>query len=325
MHVISSEVWWPRALAHARAAFERSQPRQVRRARGEKNALEDFLWEYYPLRPGRLAVWHPGFADDAEPYALLKPADDSGSVTPWQPGKEIPESPLSWWLHHASLPWHVTHETEDGTAIVVDPSLLAHRSHGISHLTALNSLLLKREATFGCLGWHEWAMVYQVDETRHPLPLRLGAARTNELVEHAHIRCTHFDAFRFFAPEAMPLNKVQPTYESVLANEQPGCIHTSMDMLRTCIQLGPLVPGELTIQAFDLAMEARTIDMAASPYDCSSLGLAPIPIENADGKAEYIERQRAVTAKARPLREQILKILQPLYDKISNIYPHMRR
>lgn len=124
MHVISSEVWWPRALAHARAAFERSQPRQVRRARGEKNALEDFLWEYYPLRPGRLAVWHPGFADDAEPYALLKPADDSGSVTPWQPGKEIPESPLSWWLHHASLPWHVTYETEDGTAIVVDPSLL---------------------------------------------------------------------------------------------------------------------------------------------------------------------------------------------------------
>ncbi|WP_113722733.1 hypothetical protein [Arcanobacterium haemolyticum] len=117
----------------------------------------------------------------------------------------------------------------------------------------------------------------------------------------------------------MPLNKVQPTYESVLANEQPGCIHTSMDMLRTCIQLGPLVPGELTIQAFDLAMEARTIDMAASPYDCSSLGLAPIPIENADGKAEYIERQRAVTAKARPLREQILKILQPLHDKISNI------
>ncbi|WP_216452170.1 hypothetical protein [Arcanobacterium phocae] len=317
MHVLSSDIWWPRALDHFYAAQRRSQGRVRRRQLGEKNPLEDFLWEYYPLRPGRLAVWHPGFTTDGEPYGLAEPDGDVDSVRAWNPTDSQAPSPLSWWKHHASLPWQKSVHSEMGEAIVVDDEYLQHRSHGIQHLTALNRILSTREATFGCLGWHEWAMVYQADETRHPLPLRLDVEQTNHLVEQAHIRCTHFDAFRFFMPAAVGFNRVQPTYETVFEHEQPGCIHVSMDLLRTCIQLGPIIPGELTIQAFDLAMEARTIDMAASPYDCSSLGLTAIPIETANGKAEYIERQRELATKARPLRQELLAIITPLRDKLQ--------
>ncbi|QJC21988.1 3-methyladenine DNA glycosylase [Arcanobacterium buesumense] len=319
MYVLSPEIWWPRARVHFAQASRRSRGRVERRQRGEKNALEDFLWEYYPMRPGRLAVWHPGFADDGEPYALLKPPVSPGSAEPkpWNPTSASLEDPLAWWRHHASLPWHDVRQTDDGEIVVVNNEFLDHRAHGIKHLTQLHEILLTREATFGCLGWHEWAMVYRADETRHALPLRLGAEETNRLVEQAHIRCTHFDAFQFFMPDAVALNRVQPTYETVFENEQPGCIHVSMDILRACIQLGPIIPGELLISAFDLAMRARTIDMAASPYDCSSLGLDPIRIETAAGKAEYIERQRDLTIAARPLRQQLLGILRPLGDKIE--------
>ena len=147
--------------------------------------------------------------------------------------------------------------------------------------------------------------------TRHSLPLRLGQAGTNRVVEQAHIHCSHFDAYRFFTPAGAPLNTLQPSYERVIELDQPGCLHVNMDLLRACIQLGPLVPGELMIQCFDLALRARRVDMAASPYDCSSLGLEPIRIETAAGKAEYIAAQREISAAARPLRAELIALLKP--------------
>lgn len=307
MHVISADVWWPIAQSHERAARSRSAGHEARRRRGERHPLEDFLWEYYPLRPGRLATWHPGFDSDGYSQVLLSPAasgiDDQAAQR--------------WFDERCELPWHELVETEYGFAVAVRDEFIAHRRKGIKHLAALHQILTKREAVFGCLGWHEWAMVYKADETRHPLPLRLGAQRTDELVEQAHIRCTHFDAFRFFTPEGAPLNQVQPSYETVLDNEQPGCIHVTMDILRACIQLGPLVPGDLMLDAYDLALEARTIDMQASPYDCSGFDLEPIAIETQEGKARYIEAQRELSEKARPLRERLLSILIPVSRRLE--------
>lgn len=308
MQVIVASEWWPRAKAHEEAARARSAAHIVRRKQGLRHPLEDFLWEYYPLRPNRFATWHPGFVD-GEPQALLSPADsgfDDADAT-------------RWWDKRKELPWHEVVETAHGEAATVSRDFVEHRAKGIRHLSALHQILLRREAVFGCLGWHEWAMVYKADETRHPLPLRLGAERTDELVEQAHIRCTHFDAFRFFTREGAPLNQHQPTYETVLENEQPGCIHVTMDLLRACIQLGPIVPGDLMIDAFDLALKARTIDMQASPYDCSSFGLEPIMIETQEGKARYIEAQRALANEARPLRERLLDILIPVRERLEAV------
>ncbi|MFY9263542.1 MAG: 3-methyladenine DNA glycosylase [Actinomycetaceae bacterium] len=310
MDVLPAAIWWPRARAHMDAAHERSAGHQARRAAGQRHPVEDFLWEYYSLRPRRLAIWHPGVDRNAVPYGLAFPLDDEVSDI---------DAARIYWQRQSELPWYRIIEGVDAAAALVqlDPDYLFHRSNGIRHLTLLQRVLIEREPSFGCLGWHEWAMVYKVDETRHPLPLRLGTERTNELVEQAHIRCTHFDAFRFFSPAAVDLNLVQPAYDTVLEYEQAGCIHVTMDLLRACIQLAPLIPGELLIECFDLAMKARRIDMQASPYDCSSLGLEPIAIETSEGKARYIAAQRELAAQADPLRHRLLTILEPCYAAIQ--------
>lgn len=315
MHLIPAQNWYPRARSHEQSARERSAAHVARRKAGKRNALEDFLWEYYPLRPNRFATWYPGFAD-GEPQVLLAPsaADFDGDLTQLAQAQAQFERRLT-------LPWHSEINTAEGRGVTVVDEYLDHRYNGLRHLTQLQRILTKREAVFGCLGWHEWAMVYKADETRHPLPLRLGKQRTDELVEQAHIRCTHFDAFRFFTPEATSLNHVQPSWESVPENEQPGCIHVTMDLLRACIQLGPMVPGELMIDAFDLALRARTIDMQASPYDCSSLGLPAIEIETQAGKAQYIEAQRELAQAAKPLRHRLLDVIEPIWSRLSSRTP----
>lgn len=291
MKVIEAPTWWQRVETHRRAAETRTSAHLDRRARGVHHPVEDFLWEYYPLRAGRFATWHPGFDTAGSPIGLALPT--------------VPAA-IAWWEERARAPWYVV----DDDVLAVGPEFLEHRARGIRHLARLLAAIQDRTPTFGCLGWHEWAMVYK-EKTRHSLPLRLGADATNAMVESAHIRCTHFDAYRFFTPEAVDLNTVKPTWEDVVENEQPGCIHVSMDLLRACLQLGPLVSGELLIACYDLALAARSVDMAASPYDCSSLGLDPIRIETPQGKAAYINAQRDLAERARPLRAELLAVVTP--------------
>src|SRR5690606_25085699 len=111
--------------------------------------------------------------------------------------------------------------------------------------------------------------------------LRLGREATDAVVESHPIACTHFDAFRFFTPEARPLNATELTRSTQLDSEQPGCLHATMDLLKWCLKLSPAVPSSLQQDCFDLAMEVRRVDMRASPYDVSSYGLSAIPIETA--------------------------------------------
>ena len=42
------------------------------------------------------------------------------------------------------------------------------------------------------------------------LPLRLPQAELNAVVEAQPLACTHWDAVRFFTPEAAPLNEIKP-------------------------------------------------------------------------------------------------------------------
>lgn len=75
------------------------------------------------------------------------------------------------------------------------------------------------------------------------------------------------------------------------------------------MEVRPLVPGELFIQTLELAIEARTLDMEASPYDCRDWGFGVVPIETPEGKAEYVGRQRALAAKAKPLRQRLVTLV----------------
>jgi hypothetical protein len=170
-----------------------------------------------------------------------------------------------------------------------------------------------RPAQFGCFGLHEWAMVHRqpAEDVRHAAwPLRLGSEGTTQLVESLQVRCSHYDAFRFFTPSARPLNVLQPTRESQPELEQGGCLHANMDLYKWAYKLFPWVCAELVADCFDLARRVRVLDMRASPYDLSALGYEPVRIETAQGRAEYAAAQRAFAEEAAVLRGRLLEAVQ---------------
>lgn len=57
-----------------------------------------------------------------------------------------------------------------------------------------------------------------------------------------------------------------------------------MDLFKWALKLGPLVPGELLLDCFELAKDARRLDMEASPYDCRELGFDIVPVETTEEK-----------------------------------------
>jgi hypothetical protein len=204
--------------------------------------------------------------------------------------------------------WHAGHGVELENGETVDTqAILARRGDSVGWIHKLLTATAGRAPHFGCFGMHEWAMVYQQDETRHSQPLRLGARGTAAVLEELNVRCSHFDAFRFFTPQARPLNLLQPTRDTQLDLEQPGCLHANMDVYRWAYKLAPLVPSELVVDCFELARDIREVDMRASPYDLASLGVEPIRMETAEGRAEYTRRQKEFAESAAVLRGQLIE------------------
>jgi hypothetical protein len=272
--------WRALATAHAERADALTAGHRERRSRHERHAIEDFLFEYYPTKPSQLRRWHPGAG------VTLRP-DAAGPA---------PQTAWRWYATDA-----------DGRVTLDLATFRADRGDTVRFVGGLLAATAERPAATGCFGLHEWAMVYREGEThRHPLPLRLGAAGTDAVVETHRIRCTHFDAFRFFTPEARPRNTLTPARETQVALEQPGCLHANMDLYKWATKLGPLVPGDLLLDCFELAREIRVTDMQASPYDVSSYGLEPVAIETPEGKAEYVRRQRDYATRSDALRARLL-------------------
>jgi hypothetical protein len=126
------------------------------------------------------------------------------------------------------------------------------------------------------------------------------------------VTCTHYDAFRFFTPDARPLNRLQPGPDDRLAHEQPACLHANMDLYKWSYKLHPWLPAEQLLGCFELALRARTLDMRASPYDLRHLGYSPIPIETPDGRRLYTDAQRDIADAAAPLRTRLATSLRTL-------------
>jgi hypothetical protein len=283
--VLGAEEWTARAAAHADRADELTARHRSRKAAGERHAIEDFLFEYYNTRPSLLRRWHPGAG------VALAPA---GSKSP----------------PHAAWRWYSTQA--DGTVGLDGDAFMGARESTVRFVHDLLSATASRPPQLGCFGLHEWAMVYRQVEHRHPLPLRLGQEDTDAAVERHQIRCTHFDAFRFFTSSAVPLNRVQPTRRTQPDMEQPGCLHAAMDCHKWAMKLGPAVPGELALDCFELARDVRALDMQASPYDLSDYGETAVPIETPTGKAQYVERQRRLTQRAATLRSALIDVCKGL-------------
>ncbi|WP_109472068.1 3-methyladenine DNA glycosylase [Ornithinimicrobium cavernae] len=280
MQVLPEPVWRARADAHAAEVDRLTTGRLERRADGRRHPVEDFLFEYYDHRPGQLRRWHPGAG-----VALEGAAERAD------------------WSYYTYA---------EGRACLDVASFVERRESALLFVRRLLSATLSRPGRFGCFGLHEWAMVYRAsgEQIRHGgWPLRLGSAGTDEVVEAATITCSHFDAYRFFTPEAAPLNRLSPTREGQLAMEQPGCLHAGMDVYKWCFKLAPLVPSDLTLEAFRLAREIRELDMRAAPYDLSGLGYEPVRIETPEGRAEYAAAQRAFSERSNALRQRLLAVL----------------
>jgi hypothetical protein len=275
------EVWIPLAHAHAARADELTADHRARRATGARHAIDDFLYDYYGTRPSVLRRWHPGSGTG------LAPSSDGPAP-------------------HAGWRWYGT--DPDRVVSLDRESYLRDRGDGVRHIRELLSATASRPAYAGCFGLHEWAMVYRQAEHRHPLPLRLGQRGTDRVVEQQPIRCTHFDAFRFFTPAAEGLNRVRPTRATQVDLDQPGCLHAAMDVHKWAAKLGPAVPGALALDCFALAAEIRLLDMRASPYDLASYGQPPVRIETPEGRAEYVSRQREFAARAAALRTGLIDV-----------------
>jgi hypothetical protein len=155
-------------------------------------------------------------------------------------------------------------------------------------------------------------MVYGLEphEVRHESwPLRLDPQQVRDVVDEQGVRCTHYDAFRFFTAAAEPLNELAPTRETQPELEQPGCLHATMDLYKWASKHVELVGSDLVADAFGLARDARRLDMQAAPYDLRALGYEPVRVEDADGRAEYVRRQRELVDAATPLRARLADAL----------------
>ncbi len=250
--------------------------------RGETHPVWDFLFTYYNLRPRHLRVWHPGYGiglngEAAQPYLRR--------------------------CGYAATAHGVT----------VGIAHLRARIKTVWFVADLLAATASRPPVLGCFGLHEWAMVYRAEGVRHSgVPLRLGAHGTDTVVESMPLRCSHFDAYRFFTPAATVRNEIQPTRSTQRDWEQPGCLHANMDLYKWCAKLVPLVDSDLLMDCLEVAADARELDMRASPYDLSEYGFEPITVEEPAGRADYARRQGEIARRAEPLRAALLERCEQL-------------
>ncbi|MCF8587739.1 3-methyladenine DNA glycosylase [Gordonia liuliyuniae] len=283
--VLDRTDWTARARAHSARIEALIGPYLRARRAGGKHPVIDFLFTYYSARPAQLTRWHPGYGT-----VLLDAAEYDGMR-----GYRV-----------------------DGAAATVSDEHLTDHSHLVAGTLRILEATASRPPRLGCFGLHEWAMVYRTGEKRHPHPLRLGAAGTDAVVEESRLLCTHFDAFRFFTDASRPRNSMALTRADTVANEQPGCLHATMDLYRYCLRLSPLVGSDLLADCFDLALTARELDMRASPYDLSGVRDAAgrpyvaVPVETADGRAQYVSEQTDVARRGSALRDRVIDVARTL-------------
>lgn len=266
--VLAAEDWTARERAHAERADAFTAGWRERKPLGEKHAIEDFLFTYYPTRPAQLRRWHPG------PGVVL--ARPTGHVRAPGTAPRPDDEPADPYAARAAWRWY--RETPEGLTLDAD-AFVADRGDTVRYLRALLAATASRPGRFGCFGLHEWAMVYRDRATgrdhRHPLPLRLGHAGTDRVVESHPVQCSHFDAFRFFTPEAGPLNRLQPTRETQPALEQPGCLHATMDLYKWALKLTPPSPATSCSTASSSRATSASSTCRRRPTTCRRTGSTP--------------------------------------------------
>lgn len=281
--------WTARAQQHKLAVLAYTQPCRDRRARRKSHPVLDFLFTYYSFSMGRLEAWHPP----------LNVALECSNFT--------------------DLPTYYSEQyySQSNGCVFLDLTKLnEERRSSMRWMSHLLTQTQQRSPNYACYGMHEWAMVYGGSDVRHreSAPLRLGQDGTDEVVRSRPILCSHYDAFRFFQPDARSFNRLYPEKEKRDQHEQPGCVHANMDIYKWAYKCMPWVGSDFLWKTFLLALEMRELDMRASPYDLSDYGYTPIKIETSEGRKIYEQEQRRLAEKAKPLRQQLIEKLNELLD-----------
>ncbi len=287
MKILTEHDWGEATAAHEARVDSLTAGHVARRAGGRTHPVEDFLFTYYGWKPGQLRRWHPGAG------VGLSPAD---------------LAPQSQWRFYRAREEVVSLDVAE---------FLGARGDTVHFVRELLVRTAERPGRFGCFGLHEWAMVYRLPQSavRHAAwPLRLGQQGTDAVVEAHQISCSHYDAYRFFTPEAAPRNLVSPTRATQTDFEQPGCLHAGMDLYKWAMKLSPAVGTDLALDAFELARDIRELDMRASPYDLRGLGYDPVPIETSEGKSQYVEEQRAFAFRSAALRTRLVAVIDSILE-----------
>lgn len=286
---LSFEIWKARAEKHHALIDPLADAFLTRRRLGHTHAVHDFLFTYYSCSPSKLKQWVPSFEEELVVTTQL----------------------------HEGYPWMNDYWFRlDGELLSLNRERLHDNVRGLAKFVAeMCRNVLQRAPRFGCFGLHEWAMVYKLspEALRHKgHRLRLSPEELASFVESQTICCTHYDAHRFFTPEARPLNILNPLLETRLEMEQGGCVHANMDLYKWSIKLWPWIGSDFMAKAFFLALEGRELDMRASPYDLSAEGFAPICIETEEGRKQYQKEQQRFAERTTGLRKELLAFCERL-------------
>lgn len=292
--VLKPENWQADALEYYQEVCQLVDAFSKARTRHQADPVMEFLFKYYQQGPAKLKRWSPGAGIRLEGAGMY---DDS------------PERAPDYFFRHKAY-------RRAGDDLMLHPAdFPAKKQRGTRWMLALLKATHERKPTLNCCGMHEWAMVYELEEgqQRHQqFPLRLSRAEIKELVDSNPVKCTHFDAFRFFTPPARPLNQHTLSRDSMQEMEQPGCLHTNMDLYKWAFKMQPWISSHLMLAAFKLACKARLLDMQAGPYDLRSLGYEPLLIETEAGRQEYKTRQAGIWKEAAPVRQALIHHFEKL-------------
>ena len=282
--MLARDSWLEERKRHEAIVQPWIEPRLARRATQQKHPVDDFLFEYYPISTNKLRSWHPGFG-----WTLAANQEDFEDFNEKN------------YIINAGV-------------ITLEPIWLNSITEEISKTVNFLQATKQRPARTGCFGLHEWAMVLGQDEVRHQTwQLRLTQKEISATIEEVGLRCTHFDAFRFFTDEARPKNPLQLTRADQGELEQPGCLHANMDLYKHAQKFAPILGSEIIRTAFSLARDIRTVDMQVAPYELSALGVQPIKVETSAGRLEFATRQQGFSNRSQELRETlILKLTMAL-------------
>ena len=286
--VLEESDWKTQVSHHEEELSAVLDPYLEKRSRQEKDPVLDFLFEYYAFRPSHLIRWSPGIG------TALQFSDPSAL-------SEISEFSI-----------------EADRAFLNPDFFPQKRIRSTKWTLELLEKSAEQKPMFGCFGMHEWAMVYRAENVRHQqIPLRLSDKEIAEFVESRPLVCTHFDAFRFFTKKARPMNKHELSRETFQNTEQPGCVHSNMDLYKWAFKLHPWISSEIVREAFFNALETRKVDMQASPYDATEFGLQPIKIETELGRKEYVERQMEIYRNSQPIRHRLIEAYKEVIQVVG--------